>query len=331
MARLGRMKASATGSSISILSLSRTRSGTVRCPLSATPWWAPLVCRTDARERHPDRIGVVTMRGESPAVEMGLQTFEPQGARPDPDAIAAARRRVRCAFAQPFKTARAARQYRHFPSGHRTGIPMSSQVVVLPVIWRPALALIWASVVIMGSPGPSTMSVTAVGAAYGFRRSLKYACGLIVGTTAVLLAVAIGIVTIVLSIPHAAPILVAVSAVYLLFLAFRIATAPPLADRRGKLPAPAFAGGFLLAIANPKAYLAIAAVFAGTSIFGEDRAFDAAVKAALLSAMIVIIHMCWLSAGASLSRVLQDPTGSRVVNVSLATSMVVVTLFALLG
>ena len=129
---------------------------------------------------------------------------------------------------------------------------MSSHAAVLPAIWRPVLALIWASVVIMGSPGPSTMSVTAVGAAYGFRRSLKYACGLIVGTTAVLLAAVVGIVTIVLSIPHAAPILVAVSAVYLLYLGFKIATAPPLTGQRAEVAAPAFTGGFVLAIANPR-------------------------------------------------------------------------------
>jgi threonine/homoserine/homoserine lactone efflux protein len=190
--------------------------------------------------------------------------------------------------------------------------------------------MILASVVIMGSPGPSTMSVTAVGAVYGFRRSLKYASGLIVGTTAVLLAVAIGIVTIVLSIPHASRILVAVSAVYMLYLAFRVATAPPLAGQRDKVAAPAFAGGLLLAIGNPKAYLAIAAVFASTSIFGKDRVLDAAVKTTLLTAMIVIIHMCWLSAGALLSRVLQDPTSSRVINISLAASLVVMTVFALL-
>ncbi len=208
---------------------------------------------------------------------------------------------------------------------------MTSQEFVLPGIWRPVLTLILASAVIMGSPGPSTMSVTAVGAAYGFRRSLRYASGLILGTTAVLFAVAIGIVTIVLSIPHAAPVLVTISAIYILYLAFRIATAPPLAGQRDQVAGPAFAGGFLLAIANPKAYFAIAAVFAGTTIFGEDRALDAAVKTALLSVMIVIIHMCWLLAGASLSRVLQDPTSSRILNVSLAISLVVMTALALLG
>ncbi|MBV9245274.1 MAG: LysE family transporter, partial [Methylobacteriaceae bacterium] len=124
---------------------------------------------------------------------------------------------------------------------------------------RSLLALILASAVVMGSPGPSTLSVTAVGAAYGWRRSLKYACGLILGTAAVLLAVAVGVVTFLLSIPHGASLLVAVAAVYILYLAFKIATAPPLAAGTDQAAAPALAGGFLLAIANPKAYLAIAA------------------------------------------------------------------------
>ncbi len=208
---------------------------------------------------------------------------------------------------------------------------MTSQTILHAGMWRPTVTLILASVVIMGSPGPSTMSATAVGAAYGFRRSLLYACGLIIGTTAVLLAVAVGVVTLLLSIPHVAPVLVAVSAAYILYLAFRIATAPPLAGQRGEVAAPAFAGGFLLAVANPKAYLAIAAVFAGTSIVGDDSTLDATVKTALLGVMIVVIHLCWLAAGASLSRVLRDPIGSRIVNVSLAVGLVVAPAIALLG
>jgi threonine/homoserine/homoserine lactone efflux protein len=124
---------------------------------------------------------------------------------------------------------------------------------------------------------------------------------------------------------------VAVSAAYILYLAFRIATAPPLARQRDEAAAPAFAGGFLLAVANPKAYLAIGAVFAGISITGESGALDAVVKIALLGVMIVIIHMCWLLAGASLSRVLQDATSARIVNVALAVGLVVTTAIALLG
>jgi hypothetical protein len=42
----------------------------------------------------------------------------------------------------------------------------------------------------MGSPGPATISLTAVGSAYGVRRSLAYLVGIIGGTTIVLVAAA---------------------------------------------------------------------------------------------------------------------------------------------
>ena len=51
------------------------------------------------------------------------------------------------------------------------------------------LSLIVASLIVMGSPGPSTISVTAVGAAFGLRRSLGHLAGLIAGTLVVLVAV----------------------------------------------------------------------------------------------------------------------------------------------
>lgn len=207
--------------------------------------------------------------------------------------------------------------------------------MVLPTVfqhdlWRPVLTLLLASAVIMGSPGPSTMSVTAVGAAYGFRRSLRYAGGLILGTSTVLVAVAIGVVAVVMSIPHGAPVLLGLSAAYILYLAFRIATAPPLAGSTAVVATPAFAGGYLLAIANPKAYVAIAAVFAGTTVLANPT-LDAVIKVVLLGAMIVLIHLGWLLAGASLFRLLRNPRTSRVVNVVLAAALVGATLLAVVG
>jgi threonine/homoserine/homoserine lactone efflux protein len=119
---------------------------------------------------------------------------------------------------------------------------MFKQAVFHREICGSALTLIVASPVVTGSPGPLTISATAVGAAHGFRRSLIYVCGLILGTTTVLLAVALGVVTILLSIPHGASALVAVSTIYIGYLAMRIATAPPLANRSDQVAAPAFAG-----------------------------------------------------------------------------------------
>lgn len=201
------------------------------------------------------------------------------------------------------------------------------QALSLQEAWGPLVTLILASIVVMGSPGPSTMSVTAVGAAFGLRRSLPYLSGAILGTTVVLFAVAVGVVSILLSVPWLAPGLLALSTVYIAYLAFRIATAPPL-GKNENAAAPSFAGGFLLAVANPKAYLAIAAVFAGTTLATESRIFEAVLKSAVLALMIVVIHVCWLLAGTSLSRMLRNPTSSRIVNLLFAAILIATTVMA---
>jgi threonine/homoserine/homoserine lactone efflux protein len=185
------------------------------------------------------------------------------------------------------------------------------------------VALILSAAVIMGSPGPSTMSVTAVGAAYGLGRSLNYASGLILGTSAVLLAVATGIFALLLSVPGLEPVFQTASALYMLYLAWKIATAPPLSNQDPALSAPSLATGFLLAIANPKAYVAIAAVFAASAL-------GPVAKTVALVVMIVVIHACWLFAGTSLSRLLRDPMRSRVVNVVFALTLVAMTILSLL-
>jgi threonine/homoserine/homoserine lactone efflux protein len=194
--------------------------------------------------------------------------------------------------------------------------------------WRPILTLILAAAVVMGSPGPTTMSMTAVGAAFGLRRSLGYLCGIVLGTLAVLLVVAVGIVSMLVSLPWLAPVLATASAVYIIYLAFRIATAPPLSAQHRDASAPSFGGGFLLGVANPKAYVAIAAVFAGSAFPVESPVSETLIRTAILGFMIVVIHVCWLLAGISLSRFLRDPTNSRVANL-FAAILVATTVIAM--
>jgi threonine/homoserine/homoserine lactone efflux protein len=196
---------------------------------------------------------------------------------------------------------------------------------------RPVLTLVLAAVVVMGSPGPATMSVTAIGAAFGFRRSLSYLSGIILGTSTVLLAVSVGIVSLLMSLPRLAPMLLTASAVYILYLAFRIATAPPLPVQSADANAPSFGGGFLLGVANPKAYVAIAAVFTGSTLPIEPRMFEALIKTAILGFMIVVIHLCWLLAGTSLSRFLRNPVYSRAANLSFAAILIAATVVPMVG
>ena len=195
---------------------------------------------------------------------------------------------------------------------------------------QPLLTLVLASAVVMGSPGPSTMSALAVSAAFGLRRSMVYVLGLMLGTAAVLLAVASGVIAMLLSLPALGNVLIYASAVYILYLAWRIASAPPLEDQPADVPSPSFAPGFLLALANPKAWFAIAAVFTASTLVAGSGAIDAALKIVVLAIMIVIIHLGWVFAGASLSRFLRDPLISRIANVAFAVVLAATAVLPLL-
>src|SRR5579859_7306647 len=100
----------------------------------------------------------------------------------------------------------------------------------------------------MGSPGPATISLTAAGSAYGPRRSLGYLAGVVAGTMIVLVAVGTGVTATLLALPGLRPVLIAISGVYLLRLAYRVATAPPLPPPPSRETAPSFAGGALLGV-----------------------------------------------------------------------------------
>jgi threonine/homoserine/homoserine lactone efflux protein len=189
------------------------------------------------------------------------------------------------------------------------------------------LPLVLTSLAIMGSPGPATISLTAAGSAYGVRRSLGYLFGIIVGTTIVLLTVATGITATLLAVPALRSVLIGLAAAYLLWLAYRIATAPPLTDQNSDSPAPSLAGGALLGVANPKAYVAIAAVYASAHL-GSQQVEDAVAKVVILSAMIVLINGTWLVIGSLFAPLLRDAHRARIVNIGLATALVGATILA---
>jgi threonine/homoserine/homoserine lactone efflux protein len=193
--------------------------------------------------------------------------------------------------------------------------------------WESVGPLLVTALAIMGSPGPATISVVAAGSVYGVRRSLAYTMGTIVGTIIVLVAVATGITAALLAVPAIASVLTAISAAYILWLAYHVATAPPLSAQSATAAAPSLAGGALLGVANPKAWVAIAAVFASAHL-SDAPTTDAATKIAVLTAMIVVIMMTWLVAGRSLAPLLRDPVRSRVVNVALAVGLVGATALA---
>jgi threonine/homoserine/homoserine lactone efflux protein len=141
---------------------------------------------------------------------------------------------------------------------------------------------------------------------------------------------ATGVTGLVLALPGAAPALAALAAAYVVYLAWRIATAPPLAAAAGGGRPPSLAGGFGLALANPKAYAAMAALFSGFVLVAGRPAWDAALKALILLAIMLVVDLVWLLAGAALARAVRRQRVARAINLGFAGLLVASVAFALL-
>jgi len=179
-------------------------------------------------------------------------------------------------------------------------------------------AFLLAGIALAGSPGPATLSLAAAGAAFGTRRVMAYLVGNVLGMVAVMAITASGLVGLMLALPGVAPIVTVAAAAYFVWLAWRIASAPPLDAEKGDGRPPRFGAGFALSLINPKGYAAMAALFSGFVLLRERIAADAVVKILMLALVITAVNLLWLVSGAALTRFFVDPRTNRLINIGFA-------------
>jgi threonine/homoserine/homoserine lactone efflux protein len=192
-------------------------------------------------------------------------------------------------------------------------------------------AFLLAGLALAGSPGPATLSLAAAGAAFGAGRVAAYYTGILLGMVVVMAIVAAGLVGMLLAVPGVTPVVTVAAAVYFVWLAWRIATAPPLGEAAAEREPPSFAAGLGLSLINPKGYAAMAALFSGFVLVRERVAFDAGLKIALLTVLIAAVNILWLLSGAALTRLFRDPRTNRIVNVVFAVSLLAAVVLAVMA
>jgi threonine/homoserine/homoserine lactone efflux protein len=179
-----------------------------------------------------------------------------------------------------------------------------------------------AGIALTGSPGPATLGLAAAGAGFGVRRSLALLAGTLIGVLVVMLVTATGLTGLVLAQPGLGPAVSLLAAGYMLYLAYRIGSAPLPSKNDGAQPPPGFVPGLFLGFGNPKAYAAMAALFSGFVLVRESPQADVAAKTAVLLAIMIVVDLAWLFAGSALTRFLRDPLWGRVINVAFAVLLV---------
>lgn len=179
-----------------------------------------------------------------------------------------------------------------------------------------------AGIALIGSPGPATLGLAAAGAAFGIRRSLALLAGILVGVLVVMMVTATGLTGLVLAQPGLGPAVSVLAAGYMLYLAYRIGTAPPLAETSGSERPPGFVPGLFLGFGNPKAYAAMAALFSGFILVRDGPVGDTAAKTVVLLAIMIAVDLAWLLLGSALTRSFRRPALGRAINIAFAVLLV---------
>lgn len=193
-----------------------------------------------------------------------------------------------------------------------------------------AIAFLLFAFVAAITPGPSNVMLTATGAAAGFVRGLPCLLGVAAGMGLLIFCVAMGLGQVVLGHDFALRSFNWLGAAFLLWLAWRIATAPPAAAADAPRPV-GFAEAALFQWINPKSWLvSVSAV--GT--FLQDRPQGAWLQAALFAAVFLAAALpsglAWLAFGASLQRHLRSECAARRFNRAMGAALALSVLTILL-
>ena len=180
------------------------------------------------------------------------------------------------------------------------------------------------------TPGPGVLSTAGFGAAYGYKKSLRYVFGLFLGTNLVFLAVATGLIAILLSIPSLRIVLLILSTFYLFYLASKIALAGSnIAFIKAKSP-PGIISGVLLQAINPKAYVVNTTLVSGFAFYQSSFAIELVIKFFIMNSIWIPLHLLWLYVGTVLHELNLSIKNQRIINLMMSLSMVLVVVISIL-
>ncbi len=191
------------------------------------------------------------------------------------------------------------------------------------------LSLITATALLLGSPGPAPLALAAIGATYGVRKGLSFLIGILAGLACAIVGAVVGLSALFIAFPTVKFACQLIGGAYIVYIAFKIASAPIVENAAPQNP-PTFNDGFILNLLNPKAYAAFLAIFSQflLPITSEITAYVATGLVCWLVAMIV--DVIWLGFGALLKPIFAHPQQARFIRIVFALLMVSAVVFALL-
>ena len=183
-------------------------------------------------------------------------------------------------------------------------------------------ALLLFTISVAFTPGPNNLMITASGANFGFWRSLPHMMGVTMGFPIMLIAMAVGLLQLFETWPALHVILRYAGAIYMIYLAYRIATATSIGKATSAGSPLSFLEAVLFQWINPKAVinvLSILTLFTTTNgNFVKEVTYLALVTLFVTLASI----STWCIFGISIGHLLKTPRTLRAFNLGMAIALI---------
>lgn len=166
------------------------------------------------------------------------------------------------------------------------------------------------------TPGPNNLMLMASGANFGFRRSIPHLTGVAVGFPLMILPVGLGVMQLFDAFPPLTWIMTALSVVYMLWLAWKIANAAPPREGEAQGTPLSFVQACAFQWVNPKAWaMALGAI----TLYAASRDLTAILWVSGTYLLVgTFSASTWTLLGQQLRRLLTKPAQLRVFNWTMA-------------
>lgn len=193
---------------------------------------------------------------------------------------------------------------------------------MLPTLSYAALSAAMTFALVMSiTPGPNNTMLLASGVNFGLRRTMPHMLGITCGCVIMLIAIALGLGQVFARFPRLYSVMEAVSAAYLLYLAWKIARSGGLSVGTSNERPFTFLQAAAFQWVNPKAWMM--AVTGATAFRLNDNLL---VNALFLAVAFAIVNLpsitVWAAFGLGLRRFLSGPTMLRSFNWTMAALLI---------
>lgn len=173
------------------------------------------------------------------------------------------------------------------------------------------------------TPGPNNLMLASAGARFGFARTLPHQAGVVIGFAIMTLAIGFGIAALLMAVPAIFLAMKLASIAYMLWLAWKIATAEAATSTASEQKPMGFLQAAAFQWVNPKAWImALGAVTTYTTL-SDDLWYQIVLITLILAIVGVASSSVWVLFGQIIRRYLTTPAKRIAFNWTMAGLLVI--------